>query len=73
MGGAALQERDGKWHLIAYYSKKFSQAEERYDVHDKELLAIVCALEHWRVYAESCSDLTIFTDYKNLTHFTTTK
>jgi transposase InsO family protein len=73
MGGAALQERDGKWHPIAYYSKKFSSAEERYDVHDKELLAIVYALEHWRVYAESCSDLTIFTDHKNLTHFTTTK
>jgi transposase InsO family protein len=73
MGGAALQERDGKWHPIAYYSKKFSQAEERYDVHDKELLAIVSALEHWRVYAESCSDLTIFTDHKNLTFFTTTK
>jgi transposase InsO family protein len=73
MGGAALQERDGKWHPVAYYSKKFSSAEERYDVHDKELLAIVYALEHWRVYAESCSDLTIFTDHKNLQYFTTTK
>lgn len=72
-GAAALQEKDGKWHPIAYYSRKFSEPEERYDVHDKELLAIVDALEHWRVYAESCSDLTIFTDHKNLTYFTTTK
>jgi hypothetical protein len=46
MSGAALQERDGKWHLVAYYLKKFLLAEERYDVYDKELLAIVCALEY---------------------------
>jgi hypothetical protein len=47
--------------------------EENYDVYDKELLAIVVALEHWRIYAESCSDLVIFSDYKNLVNFTTTK
>jgi hypothetical protein len=67
------QERDGKWHLIAYYLCKFSSVEENYDVYDKELLAIVVALEHWRIYAESCSDLTVFSDHKNLVNFTTTK
>jgi hypothetical protein len=69
----AKQERDRKWHLIAYHSRKFSSAEENYDVYDKELLAIVVALEHWRIYAESCSDLTVFLDHKNLVNFTTTK
>ena len=64
---------DEKWHPIAYYSRKFTVAEENYDVHDKELLAIVACLKHWRVYAESCSELTIFTDHKNLVNFTTTK
>jgi hypothetical protein len=64
---------DGKWHPIAYYSRKFTPAEENYDVHDKELMAIVLCLEHWRIYAESCSALTIYTDYKNLVNFTTTK
>jgi transposase InsO family protein len=73
IGMCAKQERDGKWHPIAYHSRKFSSAEENYDVHDKELLAIVVALEHWRIYAESCSDLTIFSDHKNLVNFTTTK
>jgi hypothetical protein len=42
-------------------------------VHNKELLAIIIALEHWRIYAESCLDLTVFLDYKNLINFTTTK
>jgi hypothetical protein len=69
----AKQEQNGKWHLIAYYSQKFTSAEENYDIHNKELLAIVVALEHWRIYAESCLDLVIFLDYKNLVNFTTTK
>lgn len=73
LGACASQEREGKWHPIAYYSRKFSGPEERYDVHDKELLAVIEALRHWRIYAESCSDLVIFTDHKNLLTFTTTK
>jgi hypothetical protein len=42
-------------------------------MHDKELLVIVVVLEHWRIYAESYLDLTVFLDYKNLVNFTTTK
>jgi hypothetical protein len=42
----AKQEQDRKWHPIAYYSQKFSSTEENYNVHDKELLAIIVALEH---------------------------
>jgi hypothetical protein len=45
IGACVKQERDGKRHPIAYYSRKFSGPEERHDVHDKELLAIVAALE----------------------------
>ena len=36
-----------------------SQAEQNYDIYDKELLAVVNTLEHWRVYTESSSELTI--------------
>ena len=73
IGACLCQEKDSKWHPIAYYSRKMSAAEQNYDIHDKELLAVVCALQNWRVYAESCSELTIFTDHKNLLNFTTTK
>jgi transposase InsO family protein len=73
LGACITQLRDGHWKPIAYYSRKFTPTEERYDVHDKELLAIVSAMKHWRIYAESCSELTIYTDHKNLTFFTTTK
>ena len=50
-----------------------SQAEQNYNIHNKELLAVVNTLKHWRVYVESSSKLTILTDHKNLTTFTTTK
>lgn len=73
LGACITQEKDGKWHPVAYYSRKFSATEERYDVYDKELMAIVDAIQHWRIYCESCSDLAIYTDHKNLVTFTTTK
>ena len=40
------QEKDGKWHPIAYYSRKMSVVEQNYDIHDKELLAVVYALQN---------------------------
>ena len=73
IGACLTQEYDGKRHPIAYHSRKMSPAEQNYDIHDKELLAIVVALQQWRVYAEGAPGLTIFTDHKNLLHFTTTK
>ena len=50
-----------------------SLTEQNYDIYEKELLAIVCALKEWRVYAESCLNLIVYTNYKNLLNFTTTK
>ena len=73
IGACLIQEYEGKWHPVVYMSRKLSLAEQNYDIYDKELLAIVAALETWRVYAEGLPDLTIFTNYKNLLYFTTTK
>jgi hypothetical protein len=51
-----------------------TKAECNYDIHDKELLAIMQALKEWRKYAEgSPHTVKILTDHKNLVPFTTTK
>jgi hypothetical protein len=44
IGMCLSQEYDSKWHPIAYYLRKLLPAERNYDIHDKELLAIVTAL-----------------------------
>jgi transposase InsO family protein len=73
IGACLTQEREGKRHPIAYFSRKMTPAEQNYEIYDKELLAIVAALRHWRVYCEGAPKLTIYSDHKNLTYFTTTK
>ena len=40
-----IQEHEGKQHPVAYMLRKLSPAEQNYDIYDKELLAIVAALE----------------------------
>ena len=34
-----------KWHPVAFYSKFLSLVERNYEIHDKEMLAIIRALE----------------------------
>ena len=41
-------ENGGKWHPIAFFSKSLSPVEWNYKIHDKEMLAIIRALEEWR-------------------------
>lgn len=74
--GATLSQPDdkGRLHPIAYYSRKMSPAELNYEIHDKELLAIVTAFKEWRHYLEGANyEITVYSDHKNLGYFTTTK
>jgi hypothetical protein len=75
LGGVINQQgTDGKWHPIAFYSRKLTAAELNYEIHDKELLAIVECLREWRVYLEGPKHkVKIYSDHKNLLYFTTTK
>jgi hypothetical protein len=36
---------DGKWRPITFMSKAFNEAERNYEIYDKEMLAIMKALE----------------------------
>ena len=65
---------DGFLRPIAFRSKSRSKSECNYDVHDKELLAIILALEDWRRYVKgSRQRAKILTDHKNLVPFMTKK
>jgi len=59
---------------VAFHSRKFQPAEINYEIHNKELLAIVDAFKHWRRYCEGAvHQVRVFSDYQNLEYFTTTK
>jgi hypothetical protein len=65
---------DKKLHPNAFHSRKFSPAEINYEIHDKELLAIVDSFKAWRRYLEGLfHTVQVFTDHKNLEYFMTTK
>jgi len=59
---------------VAYLSKSLSETECNYEIHDKEMLAIIRALEEWRHFLEEAFDkFEIWTDHKNLEYFMSTK
>ncbi|CEL62351.1 Retrotransposable element Tf2 155 kDa protein type 1 OS=Schizosaccharomyces pombe (strain 972 / ATCC 24843) GN=Tf2-1 PE=4 SV=1 [Rhizoctonia solani AG-1 IB] len=70
--GSVLSQRqeDGHLHPIGYLSESFKGAEQNYNTHDKELLAIIRSFEHWRIYLEgTISPITVFTDHRNLEYW----
>jgi hypothetical protein len=64
-GGILMQTgKDKKWHPVAYLSKSLSEMERNYDIHDKELLAIIHALASWQQYLEGAPHtIEILTDH----------
>jgi len=73
-GIVSQHDEDEKLRPIAYRSKKMALAECNYDVHDKELLAIVQALKEGRRYLRgSGQHFKVLADNKSLIRFTTTK
>jgi len=59
---------------IAFHLRAFSTVEINYDMHNKELLAIVESFKKWRHYLERVAiPVEVFTDHKNLTYFFETK
>jgi hypothetical protein len=68
------KDDEGRLHPIAFHSRKFQPAEINYQVHDKELLAIIDSVKVWRRYLEDmlCTVM-VYSDHQYLEYFTTTK
>ena len=70
--GAALIQRDdrNKARPVAYCSQTLNQAKRGYNVYDKELLAVLRALQHWRHYlADAKYQVVVHTDHEALLGF----
>ena len=69
-----LSAEDQKWHPVAFLSKSLSETEWNYEIHDKEMLSIIRALEEWRHFLEGAPHkVEIWTDHKNLEYFMSAK
>jgi hypothetical protein len=67
IGCVLSQFFDGVLHPVAFYSRKLTDVETRWEIHDKELYAIISALQIWRHYLlGNQSQTIIYTDHKNL-------
>ena len=73
LGGILSQyDTDGNLHPVAFHSRTLLDAELRYEIHNKELLAIIDCLKEWSVYLKGNPiQGTIWTDHRNLVHFST--
>ena len=69
-GVLSMKYSDRKWRPIAFISKSLSDTERNYEIHDKEMLAVVKCLETWRHFLEEAVEkFEIWTDHKNLKYF----
>ena len=75
LGGCLLQKQeDESFKPVAYYSRKLTGAEMNYDIHDKELLAIIACIKEWDAELRGLAKaFTILTDHMNLKYFLTNK
>jgi len=49
MGGVlSMKYKDKLWRPVAFLSKSLNETERNYEIHDKEMLAIIRGLENWR-------------------------
>ena len=71
MGGVlSIECKDGLWRPVAFLSKSLNETERNYEIHNKEMLAIIRRLEVWRHLLEGAqSKFEIWTDHKNLEYF----
>ncbi|KAI3370010.1 hypothetical protein L3Q82_024432 [Scortum barcoo] len=75
--GAVLSQRcpvDQNVHPCAFFSRRLTPAERNYDVGNRELLAVVLALQEWRHWLEGAEQpFLVWTDHKNLAYLRSAK
>ena len=62
-------KKDNKWHLL-FFSKFLFSVEYNYEIYNKEILAVIHALEEWYYFLEEAiTPVETWIDHKNLEYF----
>ena len=65
-----MECKNRKWQPVVFLSKSLNEIERNYEIHDKEMLAVIRGLENWRHLLEGAKfKFEIWTNYKNLEYF----
>lgn len=70
VGAVLTQNLEGKRRCIAYFSKKLSSTQRKYAATERECLAVLMAIDHFRPFIEG-THFTIMTDAMSLTFLKT--
>ena len=63
-GVLSTKFEDRKWKPVAFISKLLSATEKNYEIHNKEMLAVIRCLEAWRHYLKGAKlKFKIWTDH----------
>jgi len=74
LGCILSQDLGKRLHPVAFHSRKLNDAQRNYEIHDKELLAILEAFREWKHYLLGADEpVTVYSDHQNLQYFLTTK
>ena len=76
VAGVLTQNHKDGWYPVAFYSKSMSHTEQNYEIHNKEMLAIIQALQEWCAELEGLQtneQFQVLTDHHSLKYFMTTK
>ena len=68
VGAVLIQEDDqGIEHPVSYYSRKFNNSQRNYSTIEKEILAVILALQHFNVYVDSpIEPVVVYSEYNPL-------
>lgn len=65
LGGVLVQGEGEEEQVVAYWSRKLTSAEKKYQTTERECLAVIQAIEHYRPYIEG-THFTVITDHASL-------
>lgn len=65
LGAVLVQGENEDEHVVAYWSRKLTAAERKYQTTERECLAVIQAIEHFRPYIEGIH-FTVITDHASL-------
>ena len=74
LGCVLSQFKDKRLYPVVFHSQKLSDAERNYEIHNKEVHAILDAFKKWpQDLVGTKYPITVYTDHQNLQNYQSTK